>query len=179
MVLPLSGMKVVELTRGISGPACGLALADMGAEVIKVEKPGRDPYRDDGPLWKAAMFVAYNRNKKSITLDLQTDEGKKILSDMLKTADVFLENLPPGMVDDMGFSYKEVSQLNPKLVYCSIKSYLPGPYGERDVDQTIVETQAGYPAFMGAEDTEGTLSVRTLSATTVRTSSRWTTSGTT
>ena len=159
MVLPLSGMKVVELTRGISGPACGLALADMGAEVIKVEKPGRDPYRDDGPLWKAAMFVAYNRNKKSITLDLQTDEGKKILSDMLKTADVFLENLPPGMVDDMGFSYKEVSQLNPKLVYCSIKSYLPGPYGERDVDQTIVETQAGYPAFMGAEDTEGTLSV--------------------
>ena len=134
-----------------------MALADMGAEVIKVEKPNADPYRDGGPLWKAAMFVAYNRNKMSMTIDLSNDDGKLIMAKLLKTADVFLENLPPGLVDSMGFSYERVSKLNPKIVYCSIKSYLPGPYGNRDVEDTIVETQAAYPAFMGEEGTEGTL----------------------
>lgn len=157
MVLPLSGIKVVELTRDISGPICGMALADLGAEVIKVERPKTDPYRDGGPLWKAAEFVAYNRNKKSITIDLENDDGRMIMSRLLKTADVFLENLPPGVVDKMGFSYERVSKTNPKIVYCSIKSYLPGPYGDRDVEDTIVETQAGYPAHMGEQETVGTL----------------------
>ncbi|MFH0749050.1 MAG: CaiB/BaiF CoA-transferase family protein [Candidatus Bathyarchaeota archaeon] len=157
MVLPLSGIQVVELSRDVSGPICGLALADMGAEVMKVENPRVDLHRDGGPLWKAAMFVAYNRNKKSITLDLESDDGRIILAKLLKTADVFLENLPPGVVDKMGFSYERVVKTNPKIVYCSIKSYLPGPYGDRDVEDTMVETQAGYPAHMGEEGTEGTL----------------------
>lgn len=157
MVLPLSGVRVVELTRNVSGPICGMALADMGAEVIKVERSKADPYRDGGPLWKTAMFVVYNRNKKSVAVDLGTDDGRMIMSKLLKTADVLLENLPPGVVDGMGFSYERVSKSNPKIVYCSIKSYLLGPYGDRDVEDTIVETQAGYPALMGEEGTTGTL----------------------
>ena len=157
MTLPLSGIKVIELTRGISGPVCGMALADMGAQVLKVEKPKNDPSRDSGPLWRAALFVAYNRNKKSIAVDLDNDDGRTIFTKLIESADILIENLPPGVVDTMGFSYEKVSEINPKIVYCSIKSYLPGPYGDMDVEGVIVETQAGYPAYMGEAETVGAL----------------------
>lgn len=159
MVLPLSGVKVVELTRDIAGPFCGMALADIGAEVFKVENPQTDSYRDGGSLWKGAKFVAYNRNKKSIAVDLSSDEGKLILSRLLETVDVFLENLPPSIVDKMGFSYPRVFKINPKIIYCSIKSYLQGPYGERDVEDTLLESQAGYPQWTGKEEPEQPLTI--------------------
>lgn len=158
MVLPLSGIKVVELTRDISGPYCGMALADMGAEVTKVESP-KAVSRDGGPLWKAAKFVAYNRNKKSVAVDLESDEGRMVTAKLIKTSDVFLENLAPGAADRLGFSYKRVSKLNPKIIYCSIKYYLPGPYGDRDVDDAIVETEAGFQQQMGNEEPAEPLNV--------------------
>ncbi len=159
MVLPLSGVKVVELTRDVSGSFCGMTLADTGADVLKVERPAAESSRDGGPLWRAAQFVAYNRNKKSIAIDLESTDGKAVLSKLLRTADVFLEDFPPGAVDGLGFSYERVSKLNPRIVYCSIKSYLPGPYGDMDVEDTVVESQAGYIACMGEEKPEAPLTI--------------------
>ena len=159
MVLPLSEIRVVEITRGIAGPYCGMALADMGAEVLKVERPKTEPYRND-QFWKAAKFVAYNRNKKSIAVNLESEDGRMLMARLLKTADVFIENLPPGVIDGMGFSYKSASKLNQKIVYCSIKCYLPGPYGNRDVEDTILESQAGFPQCIGEEEPAQPLTIK-------------------
>ncbi len=104
--MPLSGIRVVDLTRVIAGPFCTQLLADLGAEVIKVESPGRgDPVRGQGAIkdglsWYYAQF---NRNKKSITLDLYTEDGKEILADLIRRADVLVENFRPGVLDQMGF----------------------------------------------------------------------------
>lgn len=158
MVLPLAGVRVVELSQDVAGPYCGMALADMGAEVLKIERPGAEPSRSD-PSWRAAKFVAYNRNKKSVSVDLGSDEGKMIVSRLLETADVFIENLAPGVVDGLGLSFETILKVNPRIIYCSIKSYLPGPYGERDVEDTVLESEAGYPQCTGKEEPEQPLTL--------------------
>ena len=117
MVLSLSGIKVIELTSNIAGPYAGMMLADLGAEVVKIEKPGVDPNRDLGPEWKASIFVSYNRNKKSIAIDLETKSGKDLILELLKGSDVFIENLEPGFVENLGLTYETVANLNPKIIY--------------------------------------------------------------
>ncbi|MBI3194643.1 MAG: CoA transferase, partial [Ignavibacteriae bacterium] len=124
---PLSGIRILDLTRILSGPFCTMKLGDMGAEVIKIEQPGKgDDTRSWGPPFvkgESAYFLSVNRNKKSVTLDLKAKEGKEILTKLIKSCDVLVENFRAGVMENLGFSYAKVKKLNPRLVYCSISGY--------------------------------------------------------
>jgi crotonobetainyl-CoA:carnitine CoA-transferase CaiB-like acyl-CoA transferase len=118
----LSKVRVLDLGRVLAGPYCGQILGDMGAEVIKVEHPERG---DDTRAWKppaigddAAYFVAVNRNKRSIGIDLASDEGRELLLELAKNSDVLVENFRPGVTKRLGIDYAEVAKVNPKLIYC-------------------------------------------------------------
>ena len=114
----LSGLKVIDLTRVLSGPFCTMLLADMGAEVIKIEPPKGDNVRNQGDMVEgfSSYFSQFNRNKKSVILDLYTEKDKEILKSLLSEADVVVENFKAGIFDKMGFDYKTLKSINPKLV---------------------------------------------------------------
>jgi crotonobetainyl-CoA:carnitine CoA-transferase CaiB-like acyl-CoA transferase len=124
---PLSGIRVLDLTRILSGPFCTMKLGDMGAEVIKIEQPGKgDDTRTWGPPFikgESAYFLSVNRNKKSVSLDLKAEEGKEVLRKLIKQCDVFVENFRSGVMKKLGFDYNLVKNVNPRLVYCSISGY--------------------------------------------------------
>ncbi len=145
--LPLEGVRVVEFSHLVMGPACGLVLADLGAEVIKVEPAGKgDPTRyltSSG----AGFFAAFNRNKKSVTLDLASPDGIATAKKLVATADVFLENFRPGALEAKGLGYAALSAANPRLVYCSLKGFLTGPYEHRTALDEVVQMMSGL-AFM-------------------------------
>src|SRR5512140_1498368 len=123
--LPLAGLRVVELSHMVMGPTCGLVLADLGAEVIKVEPEGRgDPTRELKSAG-AGFFAAFGRNKKSVALDLDSPAGRGAILGLVATADVFLENFRPGALEAKGLGYAALSKVNPRLVYCSLKGFLP------------------------------------------------------
>ena len=138
----LSGIRVLDLTRMLSGPYCSMLLADNGAEVIKVEPVTGDKTRK---LKKSGSgyFLTYNRNKRSIALDVKTSEGREVVLKLLSTADVFIENFRPGAMDKLGFGHKELEKINPQLIYCSAKGFLNGPYQHRtaldEVAQMMLE----------------------------------------
>jgi crotonobetainyl-CoA:carnitine CoA-transferase CaiB-like acyl-CoA transferase len=124
---PLSHVRVLDLTRILSGPFCTMKLGDMGAEVIKIEQPG---FGDDTRTWgppfiggESAYFLSVNRSKKSVTLDLKSEKGKDILKKLILQSDVLVENFRAGVMERLGFGYKAVRRLNPRLVYCSISGY--------------------------------------------------------
>ncbi len=145
--LPLAGIRVVEFSHMVMGPACGLVLADLGAEVIKVEPEGRgDPTRFLTSTG-AGFFAAFNRNKKSVTLDLVSAEGIAAAKRIVATADVFLENFRPGALEAKGLGYEVLADLNPRLVYCSLKGFLTGPYEKRTALDEVVQMMSGL-AFM-------------------------------
>jgi crotonobetainyl-CoA:carnitine CoA-transferase CaiB-like acyl-CoA transferase len=125
-MLPFEGVRVVDLTALLPGPFCSMILCDLGAEVIKIERPaGGDPGRAMIP----ALFSAVNRGKKSLTLNLKDEKGRKALEKLVEKGDVFLEGFRPGAVDRLGFGYNKVKEMNPRLVYCSISGYgQNGPY---------------------------------------------------
>ena len=129
MTAPLEGIKVVDWTQVQSGPSCSQMLAWFGADVIKIERPGvGDATRsqvNNMPGADSLYFLQLNANKKSLELDVRTDEGKKILTDLLKDADIFLENLHPGAVDKLGFGWEDVHKLNPRLIMGTIKGFNP------------------------------------------------------
>lgn len=145
--LPLSGIKVIELGHAVMGPACGMILADMGAEVIKIERApkGDDTRRLLG--FGAGLFPFFNRNKKSLVLNLKSGEGKEILRKLVAQADVLLENFGPGTVERLGFGYEDCAKINPRLVYCSLKGFMPGPYEHRPSLDNLVQMMGGL-AFM-------------------------------
>jgi CoA:oxalate CoA-transferase len=154
--MPLSGIRVVDLTRIVAGPFCTQLLADLGAEVIKVEPPGRgDPVRGQGAIrdglsWYYAQF---NRNKKSITLDLYADEGKAVLADLLRRADVLVENYRPGVLAEMGFDPARLEALNPALVVGSVNGYgSTGPYMDRPAFDFIAQAMSGFMSVSGRPD---------------------------
>src|SRR4051812_50143869 len=124
---PLSGLKVVDLTHVMAGPTCTLMLADMGAEVIKIEKiPAGDDTRYMVPPRigdEAASFLMMNRNKKGIALDLKTSGGAKVLRRLIESSDVLVENFGPGVMDRLGFGYAEAAKDNPALIYCSLSRF--------------------------------------------------------
>ncbi len=134
-IKPLNGIKVIDLSRLWPGPICTLHLADMGAEVIKIEDKERGDYsRSVPPLKKinSSFFLAVNRNKRSITLDLTKKEGKEIFLNLSETADVIVESFRPGVVHKLGIDYETVKKENPKVVYCSITGYgQTGPYSNK------------------------------------------------
>src|SRR4029453_1489099 len=119
---PLAGVRVLDLTRVLAGPFCAIMLGDMGSEGIKVEEPGKG---DDTRSWppfvegESTYFMSVNRNKKSMTLNLKAPEGREVLLALARKSDVLLENFRPGTMDKLGFGYRALSKVNPRLVYCS------------------------------------------------------------
>ncbi|HXJ81077.1 MAG TPA: CoA transferase [Candidatus Methylomirabilis sp.] len=158
MTVPLSGVRVVDLTRILAGPFCSVLLADMGAEVIKIESPGQgDPVRQQGVIVNGLSwyFAQFNRNKKSITLDLHAEEGKAILARLIARADVLLENYRPGVLDRMGFDEARLRELNPDLVLCGINGYgSTGPYADRPSFDFIAQAMSGFMSVNGKDGEE-------------------------
>jgi len=145
---PLSGLKVIEFTHMVMGPAAGLVLADLGADVIKVEPIGGDKtraLRGSG----AGYFSMYNRNKKSIAVDLKSAEGKDIVYRLVDASDVFIENFRPGALDAMGFGHKALSARNRRLIYCSEKGFLEGPYDQRTALDEVAQMMSGLAYMTG------------------------------
>jgi crotonobetainyl-CoA:carnitine CoA-transferase CaiB-like acyl-CoA transferase len=127
VALPLEGLLVVDLTQNVAGPFCTQILGDMGAEVVKVERPGRG---DDARAWappfwggESATFMAFNRNKRSLCLDLKRDGGLEVLRRLVARADVFVQSLRPGAIGELGLDYPKASALNPRIVYCSVTAF--------------------------------------------------------
>jgi crotonobetainyl-CoA:carnitine CoA-transferase CaiB-like acyl-CoA transferase len=146
--LPLSGVRVVEFTHMVMGPTCGLVLADMGAEVIKVEPIEGDRTRHllgSG----AGFFPMFNRNKKSIRINLQTPEGAEAARRLCSIADVVSENFKPGSMAKYGLDYQSLSRSNPRLIYASLKGFLPGPYEHRTALDEVVQMMAGLAYMTG------------------------------
>ena len=152
---PLDGVRVVDLTRVLAGPFASMLLADMGAEVIKIEPPGGDPVRQQGTLIDgfSAYFASFNRNKKSVVLDLRSEEGKERLGQLIASADVLVENFRPGVLAKMGFGPERLDALNPRLVVGSVTGYgADGPYADRPVFDFITQAMSGFMAVTGEAD---------------------------
>lgn len=152
--LPLKGIRVLDLSRVLAGPWCGMVLGDFGAEVIKVEHPKRgDDTRDWGlkiGTTQTAYFNSVNRNKRSITLDLQTPEGQAIALDLAKQCDVVIQNFKFGGVDAMGLAYEDIKKVKPDIVYCSISGYdRTGPEAARPGYDLVAQGEAGLMAING------------------------------
>ncbi|MCI0548984.1 MAG: CoA transferase [Candidatus Rokubacteria bacterium] len=152
----LDGLRVIDQTQVMAGPFCSMLLADMGAEVIKVEPPAGDPTRRTGPMATptvSAAFLAVNRNKRGLTLDLKQPEGVEILKQLVATADVLVENYRPGVARRLGVDHDTLSRVNPRLVYCSISGFgQTGPYADRGGYDLIAQGMSG---IMSATGTEG------------------------
>lgn len=150
--LPYEGLRVVEFTHMVMGPTCGMVLADLGAEVIKVEPIGHGRHGDATRQLLgsgAGFFPMFNRNKKSIALDLQTPEGKEAVLRLIATADVVSENFKPGTMKKLGLDYDSLKALNPRLVYVSHKGFLPGPYEHRTALDEVVQMMGGLAYMTG------------------------------
>ena len=143
---PLKGVRVVELTHTILGPSCGMILADLGAEVIKVEPVDGDRTRKLKGFGQG-FFGYFNRNKKSLALDADAPEGRKVLETLLKSADVMIENFAPGSMSKRGLGPEHLEKINPRLVYCALKGFLPGPYSQRMAADEVAQMMGGL-AFM-------------------------------
>jgi crotonobetainyl-CoA:carnitine CoA-transferase CaiB-like acyl-CoA transferase len=154
---PLDGLFVVDLSRILSGPVCSMMLADMGAEVVKVEPP---PHGDDSRLWGppfvggiSTYFHSINRNKKSLGLNLKSEEGRAILWRLCERADVFIENFRPGVLDALGFGYAALSAKNPRAIYCSISGFgQTGPYRQRPGYDVVAQGESGLMDLTGYPD---------------------------
>lgn len=141
----LAGIKVIEAASYVTGPFASLLLADMGAEVVKIEEPGRgDPFRGWGDKLYAATFCSLNRNKKSVTLDLRHDEARDITRRLIANADVLIQNFRPGVMDRRGLGYDDTKKINPQIIYCSISGFGPkGPYRDMPGYDTIGQARSG------------------------------------
>ncbi len=146
----LDGIRVLEFANYVAGPYAGMILGDLGAEVIKVEQPARgDPFRDWGDGSFSPIFEALNRNKKSVTVDLKTQNDQEKIRKLIQTADVIIENFRPGTMDRMGLGYPTLTRMQPRLVYCSITGFGPtGPYSDRPGYDTIGQAMGGLLSLM-------------------------------
>ena len=154
--LPLSGIRVLDLSRILAGPYCTMMLGDQGAEVIKVERPGTgDDTRTWGPPFsggEAAYYLCCNRNKKSISIDLKNPRGAKLVGELAKTSDVFVENFTPGLMKRFGLDYETLKSINPRLVYCSITAYgQDGPYRDRPGYDMVLSAVGGLMGITGEQ----------------------------
>jgi crotonobetainyl-CoA:carnitine CoA-transferase CaiB-like acyl-CoA transferase len=148
MSLPLNNIKVLEFTHAVMGPTTGLLLADMGADVIHIEPIiGDDTRRLKG--FGTGYFPFYNRNKKSLAIDIKSEAGKKIIFLLIKNSDVIVENFAPGTMDRLGFGYDEVKSINNKIIYCSLKGFASGPYQYRHAMDEVVQMMGGLAYMTG------------------------------
>ena len=147
-ILPLQGIKVVEFTHMVMGPTVGLILADLGAEVVKVEPLNGDKTRHlEGS--GAGYFPMYNRNKKSLCVDLKSEMGKQVALRLIGKADVVIENFRLGAMEKLGFGYEQLASSNPRLIYCSLKGFLSGPYGNRTALDEVAQMMGGLAYMTG------------------------------
>ncbi len=156
--MPLSNIKVIDLTRMLAGPFCTMLLGDMGAEIIKIETPGKgDAARaqgvvKDGLSW---YFAACNRNKKSITLNLRSKEGKEILTQLVRQSDVIVENFRPDVMAKMGFDYGKLKEIKSDIIYCGISGFgKDGPHANRPAFDFIAQAMSGLMSVNGREGEE-------------------------
>ncbi len=153
---PLDGIRVIDLTRVLAGPFCTMNLGDMGAEVIKIEEPGRgDETRRWAPIvdGSSAYFLGVNRNKKSVVLDLKHPDGAAALRALVANADVLIENFKPGSLARLGFGYEEMAELNPRLIYCSISGYgSSGPRSGLSGYDVVIQGESGLMEVTGQPD---------------------------
>jgi crotonobetainyl-CoA:carnitine CoA-transferase CaiB-like acyl-CoA transferase len=153
---PLKGIRVLDLTRVLAGPYCAMLLGDMGAEVIKVEEPGKG---DDTRGWppfaggESTYFMSVNRNKKSVTLNLKAPEGRELLKRLVKKSDVVLENFRTGTMDKLGLGYTTLAKINPRLIYCAMSGFgESGPESHRGGYDLIVQAESGVMDLTGFAD---------------------------
>ncbi|MEI2469333.1 CoA transferase, partial [Peribacillus frigoritolerans] len=157
MNLPMQGFKVLDLSRTLAGPYGTMLLADMGAEVIKVEQPlvGDESRRFTPPSWngESCYYLAANRNKRGITLDLKSEEGIKIVKQLVKDADVFVENFRTGTMEKLGLGYDILKEINPRIIYCSISGFgRTGPEKNRAGYDVLMQGFAGLMSITGETD---------------------------
>ena len=160
MATPLEGLKVIELARILAGPWAGQTLGDLGAEVIKVEAPEGDDTRQWGPPFverendkTASYFHSCNRGKSSVIVDFRTDEGKAVLIDLVRDADILIENFKVGGLKKYGLDYENLAKVNPKLIYCSITGFgQTGPYAHRAGYDYIIQGMSGFMSITGEPD---------------------------
>lgn len=155
----LNDIRILDLSRVLAGPYCTMVLADYGADVIKVEEPGSgDGTRAWGPPWvgdQSAYFLAANRNKRSVTVDLKTSEGRRIIHELAAISDVVIENFKVGGAAKLGIDYTTLAAINPQLVYCAITGYgQTGPYADRAGYDFIIQAQGGVMSITGPEEGE-------------------------
>ncbi|SNR43542.1 CoA transferase [Paracoccus sediminis] len=152
---PLAGLRVIDLTRVLSGPFCTMILGDLGADVVKIEPPKGDPVRVQGTMTEghSGYFAGFNRNKRSVVLDLYTDDGKAVLRRLLADADVLVENFRPGTLDKLGLGEAALEELNPRLIVASINGYgSVGPYVDRPAFDFIAQAMSGFMGVNGEPD---------------------------
>ncbi|MFQ6124995.1 MAG: CaiB/BaiF CoA transferase family protein [Candidatus Heimdallarchaeota archaeon] len=157
MEQPLSDIKIIDLSQTLAGPFCSMLLADMGAEVIKIEVPNHgDGLRTWGPPFlgrEGVYFLGFNRNKKSLTLNLKNEIGREIFIKLINKADILLENFRPGTMEKLGFSYENIKNTNPQLIYCRISGYgQSGPYRNRAGYDLITQGESGLMTITGSPD---------------------------
>ena len=146
---PLAGYRIVDCSQIVSGPMAATMLADQGAEVIKVESPGGDPVRTLGPKKGdlSSMFIAVNRGKQGLCLDLKSADGVAVLERLIATADVLIENFRPGVMERLGLGWERIRDLNPRIIYCSITGFGPdGPYQNVRVYDPVIQAVSGIAA---------------------------------
>ncbi|HEY2752620.1 CoA transferase [Phenylobacterium sp.] len=150
----LTGLRVLDCTHVIAGAYCSMVLADLGADVVKIEPPAGETTRGHpGAAFRAFDFV--NRNKRAIALDLSTERGAATLRKLAETADVFVENYRPGSLERMGLGYEQLSALNPRLIYCSVSGFgLDGPYRDRGGFDLIAQAMSGIMSFTGEDGSD-------------------------
>ena len=151
---PLAGIRVLDLTRVVAGPYCTMLLGDFGAEVIKVEEPnGGDELRALGPPFlgeESVFFLSVNRNKKSVTLDLKSDDGKAAIRALANSVDVLIENFRPGVMERLGLGYEALREANPRLIYCSVSAFYPNSkYGDRPGYDLMISGVSGLQSMTG------------------------------
>lgn len=157
----LEGVKVLDMTRVLAGPYCCMLLADMGADVIKIEVPGKgDDSRHNAPILdcgESAYFMNLNRNKRGITLNLKSEEGKQILRDLVKEADILVENYRPGVMEKLGLGYEDLKKINPALVYGAVSGFGHyGPYSQRPGYDIVGQAMSGLMSTTGWPDSAPT-----------------------
>ncbi|HAE43502.1 MAG TPA: carnitine dehydratase [Clostridiales bacterium] len=160
MKLPLENIKILDLTRVLAGPYCTMTLADLGAEVIKIEMPGKgDDSRAFGPYIEneSAYFMSLNRNKESITLNLKKEKAKEILKSLVEKVDVIIENFKPGTMEKLGLGYDVLKAINPRIIYAASSGFGHyGPYSERPAYDGVVQAMGGIMSITGQKNGEPT-----------------------
>ena len=147
--LPLEGLTILEFTHTIMGPSCGAVLADLGADVIRVEPAPQGDHTRRLTGFASGFYVYFNRNKRALAIDLKSPAGHQVAADLLARADALVENFGPGTMERLGLGWEQVHAINPRLVYCALKGFLPGPYAHRPALDEIAQFMSGLSYMTG------------------------------